>query len=418
MIILFIGFILLASLLAIFKPTYFVIFYILSATKFLGFFDIGVFVFGGTDLGFPILNLIALVSIIFKSQWYIVEKYDFKLITLFSIFLLYGIIYPLFMEFETTKEAIVASKDYWSIFFLIYLLVNKEIINTTVILNILKYLGLYLSFIYIIYLIVNIGPPTYVQETHIRTFFPTFISLSIFLFYKEHIEKEILKKKFIVYFSILFIGLILAGHFALTLSTLIMISFLNLFYLGKNISFSKFIIRGSSLFAIMFIILTFNSNLRTNIQNSIELVTSGKDVALSSRDIYNEFRWNAINDNPYFGYGFLHKDSQTTKSYRIIENNRFTEKFSVIDSGYVDLLIKFGIIGTIIYLILWLRIIIPILFRPREYNFLQLSLAAYIAQYFLVSLTWSVFTFIHGLIPAFIAILLITKKNNKDSNEK
>jgi O-antigen ligase len=144
--------------------------------------------------------------------------------------------------------------------------------------------------------------------------------------------------------------------------------------------------------------------------NSIDDIITGKDVALSSRYIYNEFRWDAIKERPMFGYGFIHKDASVTKSVRLIDDNRFAEKFGVIDSGYIDLLIKYGYIGMTLYLILWAKNFIPIILKPSKYRLLQIGMSLYLLQYFLVNYTWSVFSFAHGLVPAFIALYLIKSK--------
>ena len=55
--------------LAIKNPSFFVLFYLLASTKFLGFFDIEYyFVLGGFGLGMPLLNVITLISVFFAKK--------------------------------------------------------------------------------------------------------------------------------------------------------------------------------------------------------------------------------------------------------------------------------------------------------------------------------------------------------------
>ena len=62
----------------------------------------------------------------------------------------------------------------------------------------------------------------------------------------------------------------------------------------------------------------------------------------------------------------------------------------------------------------WLTIILKVLFKPQRYQLIQLAMSVYILQYFLVTYTWSVFTFSHGLIPAFIALFFINLNMNEN----
>lgn len=418
MIILFITFLLLSFVLAIKNPTYYVVFYLLANTKFLGFFDISdTFIIGGVGLAFPLLNIITIIAIFFSSNWYKIKKNDFYFIVGFVILLIGGIIYPIYLGFETIIQAITASKEFWVIFFFIYLITYRTYINVNLLLKSVKYIGIYISFIYILYFLLKIGPPSYVTENYIRAFFPTFMSFTIFLFYVEYQELKISKNKFISILIFLFVGIILADHLSLVIGTIFSLLFLNFLYNKNSFSFSNFIVKSSILLSIVFVIFVFSDNLRNNFNNAIVSITKGTDVALSSRDIYNEFRWKAIEKKPYFGYGFIHKSAPITKKFNNINNNRFAESFGVIDSGYVDMLIKFGYLGTFIYLLLWGIYIIKPLINPSKHYLIQLSMATYLLQYYLVSYTWSVFTFSHGLILGFIALFLINT-NYENTNYK
>lgn len=414
MIVIFLLFLSLSFLLAIKKPTYYVIFYLLANTKFLGFFDISeAFIIGGTGLGFPMLNIITIITVFFSTNWHKITKEHLYFILFFLLILIGGIIYPIYLGLESLQQAIISSKELWVIFFFIYLVSYKNSLNIDLILKSIKLIGLYISLVYIIYIITGFAPPSYIIENYVKAFFPTFMSLSLFIYFVDYQENKISKIKFLYIFLFLITGIILALHLSLVIGTVFSLFLINFLYKNNKFSFSNFLTKLIIFLSILFIILVSSQNLRYNVFSTIEAIIYGKDSALSSRDIYNEFRWKAIEKRPYFGYGFIHKSAPITKKFNKIKNNRFAESFGVIDSGYVDMLIKFGYLGTFFYLLLWGKYILKPLFNPTKNTFIQLAMAAYILQYYLISYTWSVFTFSHGLIPAFIALFLITTKDER-----
>lgn len=413
MIVIFLIFLIFSFLLAIKKPTYYVIFYLLANTKFLGFFDISeTFVIGGNGLGFPMLNIITIIAVFFSYAWYKIAKKDFYFILSFLLVLIGGIIYPVYLGLESLQQAIISSKELWVIFFFIYLVSYKNILNIDLILKYMKFIGLYISAIYIIYVITGFAPPSYITENYVRTFFPTFMSITLFIYYVDYQENKISKSKFIYIMLFLIVGIILAEHLALVIGTIFSLLVLNFFYKRNTFSFSSFIIKSIIFVSLLFIILISSEKLRNNVFDTITAATSGTDVALSSREIYNKFRWKAIEDKPYFGYGFVHKSAPITKKYTRIKDNIYAESFGVIDSGYVDMLIKFGYLGTFFYLLIWALYILKPLINPTKHTLIQLAMAVYILQYYLISYTWSVFTYSHGLVPAFFALSLIISKHN------
>ena len=384
------------------------------STKFLGFIDIEhYFVIGGVGLGVPMLNVATFIATFFMADWYRIPKKYFKFIGLFLLIALYGVIYPAILGYETITQAILASKEFWTVSILFYLVTHRKKIDLKLLIKSIQFIGVYLAFIYIFYLLFKIAPPSYIGVNTVRGYFPTYTSLALFLFYIELQTNQIKLNKFIIVGLILLAGLILAGHFSLVFGTIFSLLVLYVFYNKNRFSLGKLLSRSFVLFGVMFVLFTTFSDVRNSVFNKYEMIEQGTDVALTSRDIYNQFRWKAISERPFSGYGFIHKSSPITIKLRTIENNRFAESFGVIDSGYVDLLIKFGYVGMTFYLLLWISIIFPVLFRSKKYNMVQLVMAAYLMQYFLVNYTWSVFSFSHGLISAFIAVFLLLFQSTK-----
>ncbi len=414
MIVEFTFFLVISFILAIKSPTYFVAFYLLVSTRFLGFFDIEYyFVIGGNSLGMPMLNIIAFIASFFRINWYKFSKKFIFFALFYLLFVLYGIIYPVTLEYENITQAVMASKEFWTISILFYLVSRRKKINEKTLIKVIQFIGIYLAFIYIYYLFFKIAPPFYMEEDQVRGYFPTYISLALFLYYIKFQNRQIKLITFIIIGLILIFGLILAGYFALVVGTVFSLLIFFLLYSKNKLSLGKLFKRSFILFVILFVILISFSNLRKNSEDKINMIISGTDVSLTSRDSYNQFRWEAISERSFFGYGFIHKSAPISIKFKILENNRYNESFGVIDSGFVDLIIKFGYIGMSIYLLLWASLILPVLFRPKNYSLLQLGLSAYLLQYFIITYTWSVFSFSHGLIPAFIAIFMISFQQSK-----
>ena len=71
---------------------------------------------------------------------------------------------------------------------------------------------------------------------------------------------------------------------------------------------------------------------------------------------WNLRRFDYIN---YTGTGFMHSSSNLNISYAkdAIQNDRFNQVLSVIDFGLLDMIVKLGIILTILYLFFYFRIL-------------------------------------------------------------
>ncbi|OEK07760.1 hypothetical protein A8C32_14810 [Flavivirga aquatica] len=409
----------LALILALGYPSYFLVFYILATTKFLGFIDPASFIIGSIEIGYFGLNTIAIISVFFQKKWFLIPKKTQWFIYLILLMLAYGIIKPFLDNNSSIFHAFVASKETWFYFLFLYLVVYRYSINNKLLLNTLKLIGIYLSLVYIIGKIsLQLVPPVYNNETFVRTFFPTYISLAVFI-YAIRIKYSIIKNiKDRILILILFLGLFLAAHLSLTIMTLAGFLLYKYIYdkkLRLNIFFiSRFIF--ITFFGVSLTLLAI-TDLYEKVTHDVNAIISGEDNALNSRDIYNEFRWKAIEKQKESGYGFIHQSSNFMKNIKISGNNRFMERFTVIDSGYVDLLIKFGTIGTTIIIIILVLYYSQGFFNTYK-NPLSLAMSIYLMQYLFINYTWSVFTFAHGIIPGVLAfhLSLTSNINELDNN--
>lgn len=410
MIAVLLGFYVAAFMLGIKNPTAFVIYYILASTKFLGFVDPSSFILGGVEIGYFGLNLIAILCAFLTNKWFLVPKILLAFFFLITGMLLYGIFKPVMDYSSSLIQAIMASKETWYYFLFFYLVVYRDEINDEKLFKVIKYIGVYLSLVYILgFFIPVLRPPLYDNVTFIRTFFPTYISLAIF-FYAIRLkfsDNRNINDRIIL--GILFLGLFFAAHLSLTLMTI------GGFVLYKYIYDYKLQIDRYSVTKFAFLsfigfcmVIIFVDGVYEELETNIEQIISGEHNALSSRDVYNAFRWDVIERSKGFGHGFIHQSSNLMKTVDTIGNNRFMERLTVIDSGYVDMLLKFGYVGTFIVLLVLSRYHL-LGFVKKYRNPLTLAMSIYLAQYYFINYTWSVYTFAHGIIPGVIALYLLAK---------
>ncbi len=404
------------------KPSYYVIYYILASTKFLGFVDPGSFIIGGIEIGYFGLNLITVFSLFFYRQWYDLPKQIKPLMLLFFLMLTYGLFKPVFDGNSSIIKALISSKELWYYALFFYLFVYRDLIHKALMVSFIKYLGVYLASMYIVGTILpQITPPSYYNGLHVRTFFPTYISLALFLFSIDLKFSNVRRLNHRIYVVILILGLCLARHLSLAVMSILG------FIVYKYVYNRHLILQKYSIFALLVISffvtifsIVFVQDLYYDVINTINGIVTGEDGALSSRDIYNEFRWRAINENKAFGYGFIHKSSKLMNYLGSDTSNRFMESLGVVDSGFVDMLAKFGYVGTAIILGIYIKYSVTGFFRPYV-NPLSLVLSMYLLQYIFINYTWSVYTFSHGIIPACIAFYFMfesIKEMNLENNLK
>ncbi len=400
-------------MLSIKYPSYFILYYILASTKFLGFIDPSSFIVSGIEIGYFGLNLLTIVSLFFKRRWYVIPKEMQWFVYFIIAMLLYGIVKPFLDNNSSIYLAFMASKETWFYFLFVYMVVYRDRIDNTRLLSFIKFLGIYLSSIYLMGLFIpQFAPPLYYNESFVRTFFPTYISLALFIYVIRIKFSDIrnLKDRLIIIY--LFLGLFLAAHLSLTIMTLS--GFILYKYIYDNkLTLKKLIITRFSLIAFLGLstALLFIKGLYEKLVNNIEGIITGENNSLNAREIYNEFRWEAINRQKELGYGFIHQSSDFMKEFKTFGSNRFMERFTVIDSGYVDMLIKFGYVGTTIILIVLIRYYALGFFKAYK-NPLSLAMSIYLMQYLFVNYTWSVFTFAHGITPGIIAFhFLLSSKD-------
>lgn len=381
------------SYFAFFKPKLFLFFYLMFISSFLGLIP-KVILIGGVDIGlFHHSALMILISMIYFKRILSLKSYVKLLSFLVFLFYLYGIIKPVWIGESSFFQSLIASKEFSTLFLVPYLFIFQNSFSINYIFKVLSFFGYYFLFILLLYVLLDFTPSQYTKDGgQLEFYYPSILSL--FLFMKSAQAKNILEIVFVLFIlTIWVVGMYYEGHLAIMLTTFVgciivlfklpIINFVNkkswiLFGIGLLIllSFNSFFIELSKLF--------FESS------------------SILSRNLVNVGRIELISERPLLGYGFMHDSALQIDSINIYAKNLF-----VIDSGYIDLLGKFGFIGALSYLIL-----LTTPFLKKEKNIMKISLKLFFLQLLLVNITWSVFSFSIGTIAISIALFLFHSYQN------
>jgi O-antigen ligase len=398
--------------LALARPSNFLIFYVLASTKFLGYFDLGIFVFNGFDVGFVSLNLATLFAAFFKKRPLNFCKFILPMYVVVFFLIIWGFVIPVSNSFETILQAFIASKSFLYFSILFYAFNRRARINSNQLIRFLKFIGIYFVGVYMFNIVTGIVPPFYNESydgyvNYIRVFYPTYISLALFIFYADWQNKKLSGYNFLAIFVLLIIGLIFSGHFALTAGTLISLLLAYVvWHRNKTFAFTQSLQSVGTIVILLFVTFLSSSTTRENTVDTVDAILDGSHAALISRARYNEFRWKAIDQHPLTGYGFLHPDAAIMKNFETSSTSRFMKNLGVIDSGYVDLLVRFGYLGTGAYLLIVCTYLFGVL-SSKPSSYYSLAMYAFVFQFFLVNFTWSVFSYSHGIIPMILAFYII-----------
>ncbi|TOP04778.1 hypothetical protein CGH23_23460 [Vibrio parahaemolyticus] len=197
----------------------------------------------------------------------------------------------------------------------------------------------------------------------------------------------------------MFIGIILQPHTSIKIAFILIFAF-NFMKLNFKRLMQFFIVALPVLYFIISQYLPSYDVVYNFINDS-----SGRRLDIS----YNRFQY--IYNNIFFGYGFIHHEmnlgvEMMNKSIWIHD-----QRFTTVDGGYIDLIIRFGVIGLLIYLFFYFRVILSLTSKPSK----GLKLMGYILSSMLfVSLTWSMFTYSQGLILIVLSYIFIDIKETSN----
>lgn len=380
------------------RPTLFVCFYILFYTSYFGFVPNNILI-SGTDYGTFAFDMAVIIPLMLRTN--VQKTIDRATIGAFlfcAIFILYGILKPYFDGSQDILMGIKASKSFLSYIILIYLMAYRRSIDFNSVFSFIVCVAFYFSFLYVVnYIGIRLIPPCYAKNDFLQCHYDSFIAFAIILLCLKKNNNGRVRCFYLKVF-ILMLGILIGGYFSLLITSLFLLVVFHMRLYCKSIS--NFIVCILFFFMLFFVISQVIVDTEVYKQTVYEQTN-----ALSSRERYNEFRWKIIHDNFFVGSGFLYKSSALVKS---LSTDGYSETFSFIDAGYVDLLGRFGIIGVIAFLLY------PLSFLWYSFKDKWLfPLSLFIIQAFCVNYTWAVFSFPHGIILLSLTYSFITQ--NKEN---
>ena len=339
----------------------------------------------------------------------------------------FGVFYPFLRGYSTLFWSIKEGKEYihYLAFFAIYLSVRKESDLKWSWLYIVL-LALYYGFLEIAYIFgvykINILHYLYRQDSVlgiVKVYQPIFSIVFLALFYL--LWKSIIMKDR-NYFQLVF--LFSAGLYT-AFRSYILGSFIALGACFLTMFKRQYFFKGSSLYAliVLFTIFIFSVTISGSMskrftKNFDNYIFSGvrefviqKGGSLEGRKAVNKFRWEYFNKQPWLGYGFIDKNSKL--GLRIFK--KYRGELTMIDTGYLDALIKFGIIGSLVFYGIFLRIVFLLIKIVKQSNSKKVKVQGAALFCFLITLlaaqvTHAGLTFSFGIVPLAIGMGLLDSK--------
>jgi hypothetical protein len=222
-----------------------------------------------------------------------------------------------------------------------------------------------------------------------------------------------------IVFALITSGFLLQGFRSYILGTIVIVAVSIIFYLKKQqgISIFKLLRRNLLIFSLaLFVSFSFLGNrIVSGISDFVNV--SG---TFGARIMLDAFRLKVLSENILFGVGFLHNDAERAKKMGVTSSEELrsarTEKnYDVLqesaiyslratDSGYLDLLIQFGFVGFIIFMILYIsfyfRLGRELTVQTRaEIKLYLISLRTLLLLFLITLISHGALTNIYGLLP-------------------
>lgn len=398
------------SITAFFLPTIFVCLILFIYCGYLGLIPrdiLGVFT---TENMLVLASLMTIPSLVNARHRYGALA-DAKYLALFPLTMLalalFGLCMPTLRGESSLALAFVEGKQFILYVFTIYCIFTASKFQTNVIFLAVLSCAMILAIEVIAFRFTGIYPPGFlpvlndssINTSSIHIMYPQVISGALFLIHGFRLHKKSpIYSIFCI--PILLAGLLLQDHFSILVITLA-VYFAHLTGLTSAVARSL-----GRLFFIGFILisLVFIQLIDSNPQ--LILPQSEYILALQSRFDIGFNRIAYFLERPWFGYGFIHEASSLGTKFSWLSKGIHDLRLGTVDSGILDLLLRFGIVGLLIALTsfaYFCRKLISV--GPTR----TLPLNLLIAGFSIMIVTWSMLSYLHGII--FISIVVLFSLN-------
>lgn len=391
----------------VYQPRLFYAGYLLLVTKMFGFLPM---ILGSRVKAIIFFvhcgMILAVVALLLMGRKFSSRTVVLFLTCVFSL-IAFGVLYPYFLGFSSISSAIVDGKDMFGYAALAYLAIHSRRFDFDYFLRLFCFVGVVFTVVIIVGHITGYCPPSYyhVWETHIvKVHHNTYISLAVCLVASRMLKPRI---NFPCTFLFLFLlaGLLLQGHRSIVLATLLAVSLLWLVRAHSAIKFVSVLAILPFLFGIFF--LDNGRYFEAYVLEPISEVKNKETGAIVARSRVNAFRFGYMEQRPLLGYGFIDETSSLGRTIAEQSDNRFKQTMGIVDSGYVDMRIRFGIVGMLAFCFVLGFLLLERFVHARHLGDEQVAMALFLSTFFLVNYTWSVFTYGFGIMCVCVAIYLM-----------
>lgn len=372
-------------------PTRYVMGYLIYVSSYLGWFNQDILI-GGVEYGEFFFNLLALLPVLWG--WREIDIRIKGVIVFLFLFYVYGLVKPIVDGHQGLILSVKSSKSMTGYFFLFYVLSFYKQLDWEKIFRFVTIIAVYYAMLYLINSIgIGIRPPVYIKQTFIQCFYDSFLLLGFcYLLTKE----EPFALKSLCVLGILLIGIYLGGYFSLFVVAVFVLAVVFIYQTLRHPL--AWILLGSSV-ALLLVIGWMH-------EEAIGHIWREHQAALDSRTYYNEFRWQLIAKEFWSGYGYLSRDTRLVSLNAMADSSTYMTDLSFVDAGYVDLLGRFGLIGTCLFLLLPLFILGMTTWNRKTLPFILLVLSFYA-----VNMTLSVFSYPQGIITLALVYAYLYQNN-------
>lgn len=352
-----------------------------------------------------------------------------SLVIIYLCYWLYGVLFPVINGYSSLFWSLKASKEflmflaYYGIFYFVRTPASIQLAW-----KILVVWGIYYSVIEI--LLQALGPAL---ATNLKYFFrpeppffwklyPPFWPVILLVFLYAYFSLTTGYRKSLGVISISLLGVVLTFFRAYLLATFVSVPVL-LFWAKQGVG--KTLLRVSLLTALgisgfIFISFSLGDGFKSFekivddfVLSGIREISSQEGGSLAHRAIYAEERQAILNQSPWFGFGFIEKQSAFGQS---VKGQITGDMLSFVDKGDIDLKLKFGEIGFYFINLTYIFFIYKAIKLLRNYRISRmlkariLSVTALMMIYLLVQPVHSALSHSFGLLPLFIALGLVDRQ--------
>lgn len=359
-------------------PTRYVMGFLIYVSSYLGWFNQDLLI-GGVEYGEFLFNLLALLPVVYG--WKEIDSRIKAVILFLSLFYLYGLVKPIMDGHQGWMLSVKSSKSMTAYFFLFYVIAFYQRLDWNKIFRFVTVIAVYYAVLYLVNSVgIVIRPPFYVKQRFIQCFYDSFMLVA---FCYRLTRENPFNLSNLAMLGILLGGIYVGGYFSLWVASLLI---LMVIFLYRKVHHPLVWMLLAASVALLLVIGLMN-------EEALGAIWRERQASLDSRTFYNEFRWQLIAREFLSGYGYLSRDTRLVSLHSMTDETGYMSDLTFVDAGYVDLMGRFGLIGTILLLL------VPLYFLGMTaWNRQTVPFILMVFSFYAVNMTWSVFSYPQGII--------------------